>query len=404
MQNARSKGMKVLLCLLSDQHVPNTLCVHHLQPERLVLLESATMARRKVGHNLLEALKLGGLDYVDRCDIEPLASEDDLEAIRTALRRAYGRYPSGEWTVNLTGGTKPMSIAAYEFFRALNGRLLYMNVGRPGVIADIEAGSKETCAHRLTIREFLAGYGFEGRKSPEKIREAEERARALWRCAATIAEHGAQESLLNLPDDAQRARARAKGIELALGQLQPNSAEVRDALHDAFGLSYEGSSARGVLDKYQAQFLTGGWLEVLLWRVLDRHAAALGLWDVRLGLEVGPVGVGSKNEFDVSFMHEHALCVVECKSGAQEHDPRLDVLYKVEAVIRQFRALRVRAWLATTSDFVRDKATGNVREAIGNRAAIYNCQLILREAIQDLGRNPDDVERARFALFPTARA
>ncbi|MBN1605707.1 MAG: DUF1887 family protein [Polyangiaceae bacterium] len=396
--------MKALLCLLSDQHVPNTLCVHHIRPERLVLVESEAMGRREVGQHLLDALRFGGLDYGDRCDIEPLASEDDLEAIRAALRRAYGRYPSAEWTVNLTGGTKPMSIAAYEFFRALNGRLLYMNVKRPAVIADIEGGTEEACAHRLTIREFLAGYGFGLRKSPDSICEEEERARSWWPCAVTIAEHGAQEPLLNLADDAQRARARKKGLVLAPGQLQPRSTEIRAALQETFGLSYDGGSVLGALDEYQVRFLTGGWLEVFFWNVLQRNASALGLWDVRLGLDVGRLGAASGNDFDVSFMHEYGLCMVECKSGAQEHDPRLDILYKVEAVVRQFRALRVRAWLATTSDLIRDRSTGKVKDAIENRAAIYNCHLVLHETIRDLARCPDDADSVRSALFPTAGA
>jgi len=107
----------------------------------------------------------------ERHDIEPLDAEDNLEAIRTTLRRAYGKYASADWIANLTGGTKPMSIAIYEFFKALEGRLVYTNVAKPAVLLDIATQQTETCQHSLTIKEFLAGYGFESRKADNKIQE-----------------------------------------------------------------------------------------------------------------------------------------------------------------------------------------------------------------------------------------
>lgn len=66
--------MKILLCLLSDQHVPNLLSIHHFCPDRLVLVESEQMKGKSKA--LLAALKTGGdndvLDYADRCSIVPL--------------------------------------------------------------------------------------------------------------------------------------------------------------------------------------------------------------------------------------------------------------------------------------------------------------------------------------------
>lgn len=392
--------MKVLLCLLSDQHVPNLLSVHHFQPDRLVLVESSVMKARSAADNLLTALKLGGLQYDDWCDIEPLESEDSLDSVRTALRRAYGRHPSDEWIVNLTGGTKPMSIAAYEFFRALTGRLVYMNIARPADVSDIETRRTERAEHRLTIKEFLAGYGFTSVKSDDKVRDAERRAADWWECSRVIAEHGTQDELLRLTTAEERKRARDKGLVLATGELCPSSPPpVRDAICLAFGLPSEGGKPAGKLDKYMAQFLTGGWLETFFWGLLRKHADAVGVWDVRLGIEVARRGAESGNDFDVSFICDHGLCMMECKSGAQEHDPGLDVLYKVEAVTRQFRALHVRSWLATASDLIREK-TGNIKPHIANRAALYNCQLVTRDQIQALGAGADKADCLKSIFSP----
>jgi len=149
--------MKVLLCLLSDQHVPNLMSVHHFQPDRLVLIESAVMKQRHAAAHFLNALKLGGLDYDTRAEVAFLQAEDSLEAVRSTLRQAYGKHPSADWIANLTGGTKPMSIATYDSSRRWNGRLVYTNVASPAELMDIATPRRETCNHRLAIKEFLAG-------------------------------------------------------------------------------------------------------------------------------------------------------------------------------------------------------------------------------------------------------
>jgi hypothetical protein len=389
---------KILLCLLSDQHVPNLLSVHHFLPDHLVLVESAAMRKRKVAAHFLKALNMAGLDYEGRHDIEPLEAEDSLEAVRRTLRQAYGKYPSASWIANLTGGTKPMSIATYEFFRALQGRLVYTNVTRPAELLDIDTAHPENCQHRLAIKEFLAGYGFESRKDERKIAEAEERASQGWECSRVLAEHVGSEDLLTL-DAAGRQTARSKGWQLEAGQLRPGNEQVARSIIQKFGLTAgAGLSPTGKLSKYDAQFLTGGWLEVFLWGLITKHADALGVWDVRLGLEVARSGDTSGNDFDVAFMQNYGLEMIECKSGAQEHDPGSDILYKVEAVTRQFRALRVKSYLATTGTHVLDREK-RIKPAIATRAAIYNCRILTADNIRDLARHADSADLVRRMLF-----
>ena len=182
--------MKILLCLLSDQHVPNLLSVHHFKPDQLVLVETVQMESRKVASHFLSALKFGNLNYDARHHVVPLETEDNLDSVRKALQTAYGRYPSGQWIANLTGGTKPMSIATYEFFKALGGKLVYTNVARPARLIDMSTDLTDDCSHRLGIKEFLAGYGFESRKADDKLAEAEQR--RLWKSLPALRSSQAQ--------------------------------------------------------------------------------------------------------------------------------------------------------------------------------------------------------------------
>jgi hypothetical protein len=74
-------------------------------------------------------------------------------------------------------------------------------------------------------------------------------------------------------------------------------------------------------------------------------------------------------------MYDQSLRVVECKTGDQEHDPSgNETLYKVEAVKKQLGALNIKSYLATTSPNV---LKGNeLKDAIGDRAKLYNCTII----------------------------
>jgi hypothetical protein len=397
--------MRILLCLLSDQHVPNLLSVHHFQPDRLVLVETTGMQNRGTANNFLRALQLGGLEYHDRCDIESLAAEDNLDAIRSVLRRSFGKYSSAEWIGNVTGGTKPMSIAAFEFFKAIAGRVVYTNFTRPNVLLALDSSVAETCDHRLSISEFLAGYGFESRKADDKLREAESRVRAWATCARLIATTASAQEILPLADD-DRTSARKKGLQLQPGQLKTDSADVAASIRNAFSLQGHGTgdSLHGTLDKYAVEFLTGGWLEVYFWDLLSRHADALGVWDVRLGFEVGRSGNSSGNDFDVAFMRDYGLSMVECKSGAQHHDPGSDILYKVEAVTRQFRALRVRSYLATTGHNILD-GHGKLKSSVKNRASIYNCRVLTAADIRRLATaddSPSSIQQLFFQAMESA--
>lgn len=390
--------MKVLLCLLSGQHVPNLLSVHHYLPDRLVLIETPKMRQQKTAAHFLRALELGGLDYRERYDIEPLEAYESLDGARAAYRRAFGRYSTDTWIANVTGGLKPMGIAGYEFFKAVSGDVVYTSESRPNVLISLLTGQEATCSHSPSIDEFLAGYGYEVGQSEAAQLKRKRRAEEQADCARLIAQHASPQSLLSFSSEEDRIAARARGLEVSPGQLRLPSSEAVASAGVTFGLRSGGGldSLSGKLDKYGGEFFTGGWLEVFFYDILARHAQDLGVWDVRTGLDVRRCGDITGNEFDVVFMRDNVLCIVECKSGSQEQDSEGSALYKIEAGIRQFRALRVRSFLATTGSNVLDKS-GAIKPQLKTRAEIYDCRILLAKDIIDMATaNDASVVRARF--------
>lgn len=377
--------MKVLLCLVTDQHVPNLLSVHHFQPDRVVLIRSSKMA--KATEYFLDALEIAKFPQ-DRVDVLPLEDENNLVSVRRCLHQAFGKFPEADWIANVTGGLKPMSIAAYEFFKALDARIVYIDSRRPNEILGLDGQPPETCSHLLSLDEFMAGYGFQISKAWPKIAESEDRARKWWPLARVIAEHAPDLNLLRLSDDGsgrEEWRAvREKGFSLEPRHTQHIPQPVLDELVECWNLTATDTAVSGSIDKYQGTFLTGGWLEAFLWKLLADHASQLGLEHVHLGVEARKKDTQAPTDFDVAFLMNQSLGAIECKSGGQEHsdDPN-QPLDKLEARIQQFRALRVNPVLATTSSKILD-ATNSVKATFAQRAAIYNCRIVTVHQIREL--------------------
>jgi hypothetical protein len=390
--------MRLLLCLPTAQHVPSLLAVHQFRPDRLVLLASARGRRAAAPGRLVAALREGGLDYADRHDVVPLADEHSLPAVAQALRAVHEKHAGAEWVVNLTGGTKPTVIAAYEFFRPLGATLVYSNAAAPDVVRYVQDDRLEPWRHRPSLGEFLRGYGFRVLNKERTLCRDEEQAERLWPCALALASHAGPEGVLLLRED-ERHRAREGKLTVRPGQWGRVVREpgVRDLVAGSFALRPAGDGLQGKFSKGAGKFLTGGWLEAFFWNLLRRHRDALGAWDVRLGLSVSSAD-GVQNELDVAFMHRYTLNVIECKSGDPDEQLTAGALYKVEAIAQQFRATRVRKYLATTAEYVLAEGTEEVKPFLRTRGELYDCAILSFHQVRELARRHESAEAVAAIL------
>ncbi len=244
--------------------------------------------------------------------------------------------------------------------------------------------------HNISIVEFLAGYGFD-LLNPKAMVKAEEKGDKWFDLAVMIAtDHedaflkGFLGYMYRLSDE---RNGREKGMDLKeADQVFLMNKKLRSRVSDLFGLKiYEGVFI-GSLNNHAVRFFTGGWLEVFIWGLL-RIFEGNDIWDLHMGINFGKKGRPSnevENEWDVTFMRDQSLCIVECKTGEQGQDPTgNDTLYKLEAIKNQLKAIRVRSYLATTASNVLNRE-GQIKKHITNRARIYNCKIIPGWTIREL--------------------
>lgn len=384
--------MKVLVCLISQQHIPNLLSVHHLHPDMLVLI--ATPFMKQKAQYFLEALSAGGVTFTQNQNaiITELPNEDSVRAMRNVLHEIYDtltrQHDQIDWYINLTGGTKPMSIGAYMFFERLDANFLYINNSKPQHLLRLDQDEdgipkNEIMNHRPTLREFVRGYGFTLETSDENIQAAREQANTWWQCARTFAEH--EHSVVTM-NNTRRNKARDKGITLNADEIVVQSPAAKEALHNTFNTGQK-------LNKHAMRFLTGDWLEVFFYGLLERHKETLNLWDTSLGLQVRGT---SANEYDVCYLLNYSFCNIECKTGNQSQQDTIAALYKINATMKQFQALRVRSFLASTSEHM--LSGEGIKEKFANRASALDITLISRHDIQHLARHHDSSEVVKKVL------
>ncbi|MDD1695240.1 MAG: DUF1887 family protein [Methanoregula sp.] len=385
--------MITLVCIISAQHIPNLLTVKAVRPGHLILIVTNQM--KKNAPWFLNALAAGGLDYSKKHTIIGIQKENSFDEIRSSLKAAYEQDPEKDWILNITGGTKPMSIGAYMFAQENRLRALYIVESDQQNAIDLSGGDPlSLSSQHVTDAEFLAGYGYEIRNAGA-LEKLNQRAESLMDLAALLTTHHDDEDLRHFLGMLQEMKARKETINrkrwlregLVLTEddrVILRTDKIRREIALRFGLVVEGGVMTGHMERYAAEFLTGKWLEYFVYGLL-RPLVPSKVRCLRSGLSIGLPGMAGENELDVSFMTERSLCMVECKTGSQGHDAKGEqVIYKTEAIKEGLGALRAKAFIATTSPNILDRNTGDTRESLANRGQIYGCTIINGKVLREL--------------------
>lgn len=364
------------VCLVSDQTIPNILPILALKPDELLLLTTSQMEAKGKSTHILACLKGMGHDY-DTTHHKIEVIEDSI----TDCQRKLGVWMSGredaDFIVNLTGGTKIMSIAAFEQFKDYGSRMFYIPIGRNEMVNIFPKRSSNQIAplaQRLTVHDYLAAYGLTSLNQAKLPAMAQDALLRRETAAWIVKEYSRVKGLLNWLGGALREHRSKKKYLLQGSFSNPNRAS-RELLQRMAFTVQEDRIEKELL-KSEIQFLTGGWLEEFCFN--ETHGLlGNGIDDVVIGISIKN-SKGTSNEFDVMFTRENALYTVECKSGDQHTDEKTDALYKVAALQKEF-GLRVSSFFVSTSPHIlRD---GVIKPSLAARAEQFSTTVVA----------PDDV-------------
>lgn len=150
-----------MICLVGEQPVPNLLPIRHCKPSQVLLARSDTTKR--VSDNLEQLLK-GDFAVIPH-DVPPY----DIVAARKSLVECLDCHcwQGTDLLFNLTGGTKPMSLAAFWLAQEQEAPIVYLqSEGGRSLMYRYEFNNNELVLRRcdvigelLTIDDYLKVHG-----------------------------------------------------------------------------------------------------------------------------------------------------------------------------------------------------------------------------------------------------
>ena len=369
----------ILISLVSDQTIPNILAIHHFMPDELLFISTTAMKKKNKVPDTLKALNRLGLEYKNNSVI---VREDSILDCHKKIGKWIEGKEDAEFMVNLTGGTKIMSIAAYEFFKDYSSKMIYVPIPKNEFIVPFP--KKRPCDPvkldlRLRVIEYLTAYGLtvlNESHSNSCLKEAIKRKElSEW-----IA--GNYDNLKNLLKwlCGILRDCRSKKQFILKGEFFGASSEEKQLL-SKLNFTYNEGVALKKLNKSEINYLTGGWLEEFCF-VKVSELVDQGIDDAVIGLQIKN-RLGRDNEFDIMFTKDNSLYFIECKSLDQNEDKKTDALYKIGA-LQKGLGLKIKSFLVTTSPHIL-KTDGTIKKSIEERAEQFKTTIVPLSSVSQFG-------------------
>jgi hypothetical protein len=362
------------VCLVSGQPTPNLLPVLDKQfapaGKRVILLVSPEMREKASG---LEAVfKKHGI-RTERIAVE---NSYDFTAIQQELFACLDRPENKNAILNVTGGTKIMTLAAHSAFAMYRLPMFYVKESDNSLIVmpNSDAGGAVRTEHltgALCLEDYLLAHGYDTASSGGRPGFAPDFAKELVNApdkyepgvsSLNWYAMGKYKDMLRFPIDPHDAASMRNLLDLC---ARHSLAHLRDGF-----VEFADDEAR--------DHVCGGWLETYAYAVAD------GISRDKIQAKARNLTIknkGGDNELDVVFLAKNRLHVLECKSGRLETEKGADALYKLKTLMNR-TGLQTKAMLVTYHNL--DKPDRQNRKPHKKRAADFGIKVVERGDLRNL--------------------
>lgn len=372
------------VCLVSAQAAPNLLPIldSAFKPKKAIFLVSKTMKQRaEYLAKTFEKLNV-------KVKLKNISDEFNFGLMEDEIFKLVEEYENESIALNVTGGTKLMSIAAENAFSALGKPIFYIDTDSNHILF-ISKNEEQKWLPNLEMKAknkidiYLSAYGSTVLSTQNPI-ERKKYLPAIEPFIKNYDNYTQVIPLLNL----HATLSQSNGYKSEYTKDNKKTGKLDELL---LGLDYQG------LLNYDGQtidfknreiktFLNGGWLEDYTYFQLKEIA---NIEDIACGADVAnpkfklgkneynSENKGNKNEFDIVFMAKNKLHIIECKTQLMDKNGGIkadDILYKLET-LKDYGGLMTKKCLVSYFD---------VPEQVKNRANFLNIEIIQGKDLQRL--------------------
>ncbi|OQX07112.1 MAG: hypothetical protein BWK76_25315 [Desulfobulbaceae bacterium A2] len=254
--------------------------------------------------------------------------------------------------INLTGGSKPMTLAAWEVFNRPDDAHYYVNISTDAIDWLRPQGRpSHPIADRLHIEPYLTAWGAESDPGTPPLRDPVPgpRKTLAWQLINSTRLRNSCTMLKPLfPQKCRETITKTVANSLGLQSL------YKQLL--AAGLTKAATLADAIQEPQVRRFSDGGWLEEAVFEYLrSLHSQDRLMHDVVRNLRFhrrGSLQDGLINEIDVACLRDNTLHLIECKTGSLTQKMGTmnlaeQAIYKLALVRDAIGGLRCRAMLVS---------------------------------------------------------
>lgn len=347
----------ILVNLVSEQTIPNVQFIkwyfnQNKNSMKILLVSTKEMEQKDKLTHIKKALARACPDYLVEWE-EIQTDGNDMEKTKSILAEYFKKNKYKKVVVNITGGTKLMSLAVFDFFKCRqNAEMYYQPIGKK--LQKLYPDYNEyDMLEVLSLKEYLDAHGISYKFSNECIKD--------WKFNKSV--YG---------DLIEKKREKIK----AMRELQ-NTPYFKNLLKRKMIIDFEqideskfadidhpAATKENMMELFQefgfniseikpryVHYITGGWFEEYVYQKVCKEYQTVDEKNVALNVEIQKGK--DKNELDVIYLDkDNKLHVIECKSfvdGKEGNKVLNDALYKLQAIIKSKFGLFVKQHLYTKS-------------------------------------------------------
>jgi hypothetical protein len=370
----------VYVCIISEQAAANLLPIldEKFRPNRAIFLISSEMAEQ--GKYLEKVFNSKGIDVI----YEELSNVYDFKKCNIELLHIALKYKNANLVLNITGGLKLLSIAAYQAFSEIKKDIFYVDTRNRKIsfltkdengefIKDISLDSKGE------IELYLSAYGIKTICNNYEVNN--KNLNAMIDCFIT--------SFDRYNEFLSKINSYASNVKDFKSQLTSEDQE-NEEFHFLLtrlknvnkGKGIIGYSD-GVVDFRNAKirfFMNGGWLEDFIYKKLSEIKLVSS---IHCGLKVDNDLENTNdeifdNELDIVFMANNKLHIIECKAGKITVESGNKIIDKLNN-LKRYGGTMTKACLVSY--------TYDMPYKVRKKAKSMNIEIIYGKALKDVEKS-----------------
>lgn len=328
------------LCIATGQNLANLIPALQCGATEVWILQTPEM-RERAGF-LTDALRARAVK-VERIDF----ADHDVATLHAQAADIAERLDGRAVTINLTGGTKLMTLALTEVLvehlgtcgdTAAQPHLVYTDTLRHRLDWLRPTARSEAMADVLRINDILMTHGYRrqggsgGTESAEWQRSAEQRKSLTRHLGDQAMRLRHSFGILNLlAHRALNGRSGPWRAEQELDYPPPSAfAELLRCAQSAGVLSWDGQTQVVFRDQACAQYMGGGWVE----EYAGLKISGMRPTDWAPCMRIVNVAGNAPNEIDAALVHGNRLLLIECKAAVAHDNDVADWIYKASQLAR----------------------------------------------------------------------